>query len=304
MSDGRQQVFSFFRITVLGHSESGKTCLINSFVNNTCPTVHTATDDPQIYYRTMRIPDPLDEAPDFEVLLEIEDVWGSDRGKNGEKDRWDQPRKIEDFLSPIPDATRGSKASPQLVFGQPFKDREAPKAPGKEPWYKPMTRRRMGFLIVFAVDSEASLMEAVHLCDLLATDEARKAKERASSMGRNAQREEMFSDHNQMDPALAPVVYLVGNKIDLEQETSTSDENKVRKHRMWAERWCAQMNDKKMLQIRYKEVSAFEYHRGTRKMWWDMIEDIRERPKLWKTDEDAHGEEGVAASAAENCVLQ
>lgn len=38
--------FPFVRITVLGATRSGKTCLIHSFVNNHCPLKHTPTEFP------------------------------------------------------------------------------------------------------------------------------------------------------------------------------------------------------------------------------------------------------------------
>jgi len=38
-----------FRITLLGMRDSGKTSLINAFVNKVVPEVYTSTDEPQLY---------------------------------------------------------------------------------------------------------------------------------------------------------------------------------------------------------------------------------------------------------------
>ena len=51
-----QNNLGFFRITVLGLGQSGKTALINSFVNNHCPIVYSETNDPTLYYKVMKLP--------------------------------------------------------------------------------------------------------------------------------------------------------------------------------------------------------------------------------------------------------
>merc|ERR1711957_528931 len=86
-----------------------------------------------------------------------------------------------------------------------------------------------------------------------------------------------------------PVVYLVANKVDLEQENG-DDNNNIKKHRDWAAHYADKMSKSKTLDLRVKEVSATEY-RNVRKMWWDMIDDIRHKSTLWQIGDDQGGPE-------------
>lgn len=70
---------AFFRITLLGMGDSGKTALTNVFVNNFCPLVYKETDDPELYYKKIKVEGNEDEGP-FSVLVEIEDTYSSYRG--------------------------------------------------------------------------------------------------------------------------------------------------------------------------------------------------------------------------------
>lgn len=77
----------FVRITLLGASGSGKTCLINSFVNNCCPTRYVSTEKAQIYHKKVEVTDD-GEWEDIRqpVLVELEDTPGSEKGFDDDDD--------------------------------------------------------------------------------------------------------------------------------------------------------------------------------------------------------------------------
>ena len=88
----------FIRITVVGLGNSGKTALINSFVNNFCPTVYEETNDPTLYYKTVRLQSEDDDDSGggaSHCLVEIEDTYSSFRG-DGKS--YGLPRDIKRFL--------------------------------------------------------------------------------------------------------------------------------------------------------------------------------------------------------------
>jgi len=70
----------FMRITLIGASDSGKTALISSYVNKTCPYRNVKTDKAVVYYRKVDIDDDSDTGVLQPVLVEIEDTPGSERG--------------------------------------------------------------------------------------------------------------------------------------------------------------------------------------------------------------------------------
>jgi len=252
---------SFFRITVVGSANAGKTSLINSFVSNYCPTVYTETDDPTIYYRTVRI--PTGDADDFEVLLEIEDTYASSR--TGDKDVYGQDRNIRDFLMMSQASKHGSSGTGKenVSFGPPMMNQEPP----ERTKYRPMTKNRMGFLLVYDATDERSFKEAVSLFDVLQQNLASSAEESGK----------------QSSASEKPVVYLVANKID--KDASNMADSEVVKLRKWSQ-YFAERN-----KIRFMEVSALEF-KNVRKLWWDMVEDIALKPKLWQVEEATHDEAG------------
>lgn len=265
------QNMSFFRITVAGSANAGKTCLINSFVSNYCPTVYTETEDPTIYYRTVRI--PTGDADDFEVLLEIEDTYASTRTEG--KDVYGQDRNIKDFLMMSAAAKHGGSGGGKetMSFGPPMNNQEPP----ERTKYRPMTKNRMGFLLVFDATDERSFKEAVSLYDALQQNLAAAADEPGQ----------------QKTAIEKPVVYLVANKID--KDASNMADSEVVKLRKWSQ-YFAERN-----KIRFMEVSALEF-KNVRKLWWDMIEDIALKPKLWQVEEAQHEEAGEGKEG-ENCVV-
>lgn len=275
---------SFFRITVVGAANAGKTCLINSFVNNYCPTVYTETEDPTIYYRTVRI--PTGDSNDFEVLLEIEDTYPS-KNVTG-KDVYGNDRNIKDFLAMSQVVKHGAASGGEknaVSFGPPMNNQEAP----ERTKYRPMTKNRMGFLLVYDATDEKSFKEAVSLWDQLQTNLVQGA---AAEPSKSLQGPEK------------PVVYLVANKIDKDGAKAganiTDNSELVRLEIVKLRKWSQYFADKN--KIRFFEVSALEF-KNVRKLWWDMIEDIALKPKLWQIEEAQH-EEAEGLSPAENCTVQ
>jgi len=91
----------FFRITVLGSSASGKTSLINSFVNRNFPARYVRTEKAVVYHKKTLLQD--DTAYDEvlkPMLLEIEDTPGSERGFDEEDDGNPSSSKKKTEVSP------------------------------------------------------------------------------------------------------------------------------------------------------------------------------------------------------------
>lgn len=176
----------FLHITVLGPSNSGKTCLINAFVNNHCPQVYTATDSGVLYYRTLRVQNPKDGEV-MTILVEIEDTPGSEPAP-GDK------RKPGQFTQVATGAPKSKgRANP------PMSDLDAPALNS----YQPMTPLRMGFIILFDVHDKDSF------------EHAKKAHEDLLLSFRKQHR---GHDH--------PIVYFVANKVDKDPPDSDNKMNR------------------------------------------------------------------------------
>lgn len=81
----------FLRITLLGASNSGKTALINCYVNSNCPHRYYRTEKAMVYYKKVDIDDESEYNEAVQpILVEIEDTPGSERGNDDEED--DRPR--------------------------------------------------------------------------------------------------------------------------------------------------------------------------------------------------------------------
>jgi len=75
------------RITVLGASGCGKTCLINSFVNGNCPQRYQSTDGTALYYKKIEIDDEGSYVGTRRpIYIEIEDTPGSEKGAPDQDD--------------------------------------------------------------------------------------------------------------------------------------------------------------------------------------------------------------------------
>jgi len=75
----------FMRITVIGASDSGKTALINTWVNGNCPLRYTRTEKAMLYYKRMELEDEGEFCSTRQpIFVEVEDSPGSERGPDGD----------------------------------------------------------------------------------------------------------------------------------------------------------------------------------------------------------------------------
>mmetsp|Transcript_38109 Transcript_38109/g.89287 ORF Transcript_38109/g.89287 Transcript_38109/m.89287 type:complete len:281 (+) Transcript_38109:185-1027(+) len=259
----------FFRITVLGHEKSGKTCLVNSFVNNFCPVVYVRTDVPQLYYRTLRREMEAlsnDDDEDFvTVLLEIEDCPPS-RGTAASE-------SVDEFLH-----NTMQMEDVQNVHAKPFSDREAPHYDPEQ--YMPMTHRRMGYMVVFDSCDDNSFREAQEVL--------RHVNDSVNSMKEDGR----------------PVVYLVANKVD--KDPIGQDFRRILDDAgYFAQKWA---RDHPRINFKLYECSALEF-KNVRKVFLEMVDDICDDASLWQdaaalhkeTDRKEHsGQEGFIGGAIGN----
>jgi GTPase SAR1 family protein len=167
-----------FSITVVGKSHSGKTSLINAFVNNFCPATHTPTDAPELYYKTLQCPcEESETGQPVPVVVEIEDTYASER-TDGE-DRHGNVRDIDTLL----EMTRSNQ---ERGSGEVFRSKQMPENDA----YVPARPGRMGFLFVFDAEDDSSYVEAKRVYERL---EAHIREERLT---------------------MRPVVHFVANKCD------------------------------------------------------------------------------------------
>jgi len=270
---------AFFRITVLGQSKCGKTSLINAWVNNFCPTVHTATDHPTLYYKAVSIPEGGDdEAGDtFDVIVEIEDSYGADRGDGmvyNDQGR-PQPRNVADFLSMTRQAPwANASANTRKAYELDKLEKTAPLSvydPPKVNKYKPLTKGRMGYMFVFDANDEQSYLAACKLHEDL-VDELQKKKEH-----------------------LSPAKVLVANKCD-ENPTNPKYIDIIDNANTYSEEHM----------MKFRKVSArdFALGHGIEKLFMDMINDVKGNQILWMLDEKTSGGQASAGDAAGECSLQ
>mmetsp|Transcript_11761 Transcript_11761/g.21407 ORF Transcript_11761/g.21407 Transcript_11761/m.21407 type:complete len:283 (-) Transcript_11761:66-914(-) len=236
--------FPFFRITVLGAEKSGKTCLVNSFVNNFCPLNYIPTEVPQLYYRTVRMESLDDDADDFTTaLVEIED-WTSQG----------QSEMVEDFLS------RNSLSESRPHEADPLSERDAPEYLHPDNYldkYKPLTHRRMGYIIVFDVTVEQSYRDAKDILQHVAL-----------SIDEGMRRDKTHSK---------PVVYLVANKVD-KDPIGFDYQQRLQDAKNYAIKKRPQ-EDKRM-NLKFFECSALEF-KNVRRVFLEMLDDIGQERGLW-----------------------
>lgn len=235
--DGPQSFEPFLRITVLGLRDSGKTSLISSWVNNFCPLVYVPTEEPALYYNTVKIVNPLEDAEEpISALVEIEDA--DQQSQRGEKDVHGHKIQINllDLTQPEP-----RTGEPKLPKG-PLADHHAPT--GR---HQPISRCRMGFLLVFDSSSEDSFQGAKKLYELMEKE-----------------------DPHAILSTLP--LYLVANKIDKAPVEETTVKT-MKAARIWAE----------TKKIKYAEVSAMKFVK-VRKLFRELVEEISTQPNLWLSD--------------------
>lgn len=238
------QTLQLLRITLFGAANSGKTSLINAFVNNFCPTIYTTTDDPALYYKTVMLTSEDSLQAQFPMLVEIEDTYACSR-RDG-VDCHGLHRDIRSFLDIFstskPLEKRNAIQTGRLPIGNegPFGGFCEPPVTGR---YVPASTNRMGFMLVFDAGDQSSLDEIIRL------------------------HKDIEINMRKITHSLEPVVFLIANKMD----TDTEITEPVRKV---GEKYA---RDKR---LGYAEVSALEL-RKVRRMFRTVLADIHQRPSLW-----------------------
>ncbi|CAK9012288.1 unnamed protein product [Durusdinium trenchii] len=86
----------FFRISVLGASSSGKTSLINAFVNCSFMSRYVRTETARVYHKKTQLPDETEYHEVLRpILVEIEDTPGSERGFDEDDDAGKSAKKAD-----------------------------------------------------------------------------------------------------------------------------------------------------------------------------------------------------------------
>lgn len=268
------QETAFFRITVLGKEKCGKTALINAWVNHFAPGVHTPTDYPSLYYKTVVLKEG-EEEEDFPVLVEVEDTYASNRGDGFIYDQAGkhEPRNVSMFLDMGRRDTKSEAAKKAANEGTlkstaPLAVYDAPKVNR----YKPLTKCRMGFMFVFDAHDSNSYKEALQL-HLALQEDLEKKKVR-----------------------LSPVQFLVATKGD--QDPTNADYLQI----MQA---AAVYSEEKMIKL--MEVSAvdFGFKNGVENLFMSMIRTIKQNQILWMLDDGPGSSgDGGTADAAQKCSVQ
>lgn len=233
-------VIPFLRITVIGDADSGKTSLINAWLNNAVSINYTPTLDPTLYYRTMKIPNPLNEDEMVTALVELEDTYAPIR--TGGVDIYGQKQDINELLEVKPPPAE-PVVTPQY-FG-PFAEYEAL----TELKYEPLTRCRMGFLLIFDATVEESLKTAMEMFTNICLQSASK-----TTLPKGI------------------TLFLVANKIDKDPLGEQTKRN------LGAARAFSELKE-----IPYFEVSALQFLR-VHKVFREMVENIILQPQLWSSD--------------------
>lgn len=210
------------RLTVIGAAEAGKTSLVSAYVNNFCPTVYMANEAPSLYYKTVEIPvsDPSKEQAKYPVplVVEIEDTlpWAHPELPAKEhlyfKSNWRCKHKPETGNKPAcrqwnfasNDKCQAASCKFQhhahskqgllhedLVI-EPFRHSDGPSVASH---VEPVTKSRMGFLVVFDTNSEGSLRAAAEAVKML----------------------------YKAFPSEKPIMYLVETKMDIADSSKRGD---------------------------------------------------------------------------------
>mmetsp|Transcript_54038 Transcript_54038/g.126841 ORF Transcript_54038/g.126841 Transcript_54038/m.126841 type:complete len:260 (+) Transcript_54038:51-830(+) len=144
MADICESVIPILHIAVLGPPGSGKTSLVNAWVNNHVPSVANPTKKTTSYYRSILLPNPLHEGDDFTALIEVTDCVLQD-------DTGNLP------VEPYKKFCKATGASGGMMesYKHPMHNFEVESA---EPPL--LAKSRMGFIVLFDATS-ASSFEAV-----------------------------------------------------------------------------------------------------------------------------------------------
>ncbi|XP_026194263.1 uncharacterized protein LOC34620042 [Cyclospora cayetanensis] len=231
--------FPLLRITLLGSGGCGKTSIADAFVNNVVERSNPppSTDFPRLMYRVVRIPDE-GSSDTRSFICEVEDTFDADRTDGGRSVRAlvDMKRRMTTLPRGIKDFTPFSIWKPPI---QPHAEREK---------FQSIAHGRMGFLIVFDVNSPESFSKATELYDLVKD----------------------FAEYR--NSMISPVIFLVANKTDVDPQGDVPTRLLGRAELYAQQVFC-----------RLWQVSA---HTGKniKKMFVDMIQLIYANGMLWELD--------------------
>lgn len=267
-----------FRVTIMGAKSSGKTSLVNSYINHTFSQQVLPTQEPTLYYTTIRIKSEDDDSI-FSALFEIEDTFASDQSGLA---NWSQTKNEYESIEhdvfysmwwPIPPAKAKDMSSKKDVMvkgvvtqslAKPLTFYDSPATHGK---YRPLTKNRMGYFILFDSNDEDSYTQGLGVWEELTAFIAKKGYD------------------------TKPVIYLVGTKIDADPQSDVHKRVIASAH--------AFAEDKA---VRFYTVSAKEFV-GVKKLFRLMAQDIKAAQSLWLLDrkennalEDALGADGCSIS--------
>ncbi|CAL1153300.1 unnamed protein product, partial [Cladocopium goreaui] len=171
-----ESIVPVLHVCVMGAPQSGKTCLINSWVNNIAPSVYVKTTEPTSYYKSMLLPNALHDGEAITTLVEVEEAaWPEDK-EGCEVDAVDYAKKFQEAEARS-DGVMASYTHPMTDF--------TPEAPVR------LARSRMSFIVLFDITSKESTDKALQIIE-----EMRSNKKSGFKSGMK--------------------VRLVANKVDLE----------------------------------------------------------------------------------------
>eukprot|EP00747_Dinoflagellata_sp_TGD_P155670 gnl/TRDRNA2_/TRDRNA2_177603_c12_seq1.p1 gnl/TRDRNA2_/TRDRNA2_177603_c12~~gnl/TRDRNA2_/TRDRNA2_177603_c12_seq1.p1 ORF type:complete len:266 (+),score=52.89 gnl/TRDRNA2_/TRDRNA2_177603_c12_seq1:54-851(+) len=259
---------ALLRITLLGLSNSGKTCLVNAFVNNIFIQQYTSTLDPTLYYTTVRFPADESEKFGFSALVEIEDCFPTDGCGGPDRDwpiklmydlYWPDLEKKKYEQAAEKDRMEGKKVIASLR--EPLSMYDAP-VHGN---FLPLSRNRMAFLICFDANAEPSYSEALKIED------------------------ELRQYFIKRQYTKKPLIYFVANKID-KDPSAEMFQTVVSSARLHTE----------FQGIPYFEVSSMQY-KGVKKLFRHVVQAIRSNNELWQLSPPESHLEELAGKA---CSIQ
>lgn len=316
------------RITVLGSSNSGKTTLINSFVNNVFYDRYQPTENFMVYHRILSTveEDAAPNAPKFNTLVELEDTPGTNRMEDKDfldlcDPYWPKPPEVANKRLPKEEMDKVTKRmkSVHLPFstvdpplgkfndeGDPVKSHDAGVWAGKffcndkEKPCGPLAKSGVGRQCRSCRRLQASLTPKGQYCPIsrqrmayIFTFDANDKDSYLEVLGRLQQ----FWADREKKPEMTqkPLVYLVGTKIDKDPESQTYID--ITGH---LEVFCRQQADQGNRVTNFL-VSSLQF-RYVLRLFRTIVQDLRNREPLWK--QAAQGEGAESSVKDQNCTVQ
>jgi len=196
-----ESVVPVLHVCVMGDPQSGKTCLINSWVNNILPSVYVKTSEPTNYYKSILLPNPLHDGEVITTLVEVEEAaWPEDESEEFEESKVAEYTKKYQEAEARSDSVISSYTHPMTDF--------KPEAPVR------LAKSRMSFIVLFDVTSKTSTKRAMAIT------------------------QEMKINKKSGFKSAGMKVRLVANKIDLEASANAAIQDMAKDNRLLAERHC------------------------------------------------------------------